>query len=75
MEAESYVDVNVFVYWLGKHPTLGKTAYQWIKKIENSPKDSYLTSTPTLYQTMVIIAGLTGNTLKTQILLKTSSTL
>ncbi|MBO3840192.1 MAG: type II toxin-antitoxin system VapC family toxin [Thermoproteota archaeon] len=70
VEAESYVDVNVFVYWLGKHPTLGKTAYQWIKKIENSPKDSYLTSTLTLYQTMVIIAGLTGNALKNTDLVK-----
>ncbi|MEM1553810.1 MAG: type II toxin-antitoxin system VapC family toxin [Thermoproteota archaeon] len=48
----------------------GKTAYRWIEKIENSPKDSYLTSILTLYQTMVIMAGLTGNTLKNTDLVK-----
>jgi predicted nucleic acid-binding protein len=60
----SYVDVNIFVYWLGNHPLLGKAAYKWIKKIENAPKGEYVTSSLTLYETMVIIAGLTGRNLK-----------
>lgn len=60
----SYVDVNVFVYWLGNHPLLGKAAYEWIKKIENAPKGEYVTSSLTLYEAMVIIAGLTGRNLK-----------
>lgn len=60
MEPESYVDVNVFVYWLGNHPVFGKTAYEWIKKIENASKGKYITSSLTLYQTLIIIAGLTG---------------
>jgi len=60
----SYVDVNVFVYWLGNHPLLGKAAYKWIKKIENAPKREYVTSSLTLYEAMVLIAGLTGRNLK-----------
>lgn len=60
----SYVDVNIFVYWLGNHPSLGKTAYKWIKKIENAPKGEYATSSLTLYETLIIIAGLTGKSLK-----------
>ena len=60
----SYVDVNIFVYWLGNHPLLGKTAYEWIKKIEIAPKGEYITSSLTLYETLVIIAGLTGRSLK-----------
>ncbi len=61
---ESYVDINVFVYWLGNHPDFGKTAYQWIKKIENEPRGKYVTSSLTLYQVVVIMAGLTGRNLK-----------
>ncbi|MGC9165106.1 MAG: type II toxin-antitoxin system VapC family toxin [Thermoprotei archaeon] len=61
---ESYVDINVFVYWLGNHPDFGKIAYQWIKKIENVPKGKYITSSLTLYQVAVIMAGLTGRNLK-----------
>ena len=60
----SYVDVNIFVYWLGNHPLLGKAAYKWIKKIEDAPKGEYVTSSLTLYETMVLIAGLTGRNLK-----------
>lgn len=59
-----YVDINIFVYWLGNHPKFGETAYKWIKKIENSPRGEYLTSSLTLYETLVIIAGLTGKNLK-----------
>jgi len=64
VEAETYVDINVFVYWLGGHPSYGKTAYKWINKIENAPRGKYLTSSLTVYETLVIIAGLTGRSLK-----------
>ncbi|MEM2999002.1 MAG: type II toxin-antitoxin system VapC family toxin [Candidatus Bathyarchaeia archaeon] len=63
----TYVDINIFVYWLGNHPIFGKTAYNWIKTIENSPRGKYVTSALTLYQTLVIIAGLTGKNLKDKI--------
>jgi len=59
-----YVDVNIFIYWLGNHPKFGKTAYNWIKQIENSPRGEYTTSSLTIYETLVIIAGLTGKNLK-----------
>lgn len=61
---ESYVDINIFIYWLGNHPTFGQKAYQWIKKIEEAPQGKYVTSSLTLYETPVIIAGLTGKNLK-----------
>jgi predicted nucleic acid-binding protein len=60
----SYVDINIFVYWLGNHPKFGETAYKWIKKIENSQRGKYVTSSLTLYETLVIIAGLAGKSLK-----------
>jgi len=59
-----YVDVNIFVYWLGDHPKFGETAYKWIKKIEQSSPGKYVTSSLTIYETLVIIAGLTGKNLK-----------
>jgi predicted nucleic acid-binding protein len=59
-----YVDINIFVYWLGNHPKFGETAYKWIKKIENSSRGEYVTSSLTIYETLVIIAGLTGKNLK-----------
>lgn len=34
VDSLAYVDVNIFVYWLGRHQKLGKTAYNWIKRIE-----------------------------------------
>lgn len=64
VDPEDYVDVNIFVYWLGNHPTFGKTAYKWIKKIEEAPRGKYVTSTLTLYQAIVIIAGLTVKSLR-----------
>jgi predicted nucleic acid-binding protein len=60
----SYVDINIFVYWLGNHPKFGEIAHDWIKKIENSSRGEYVTSSLTLYETLVIIAGLTGKSLK-----------
>src|SRR3990170_7636656 len=59
-----YIDINVFVYWLGNHPEFGETAYEWIKKIENSPRGEYVTSSLTLYEILIIIAGLTGKNLR-----------
>ena len=59
-----YVDVNVFIYWLGKHPSLGETAYKWIKDIEGAPPGEYVISALTLYEVLVIIAGLSGKSLR-----------
>jgi uncharacterized protein len=64
LDNPKYIDVNVFVYWLTNHPEHGKTAQQWIKKAEESIKKTYLTSSLTLYETAVIICGLTGKNLK-----------
>jgi predicted nucleic acid-binding protein len=60
----SYVDINIFVYWLGNHPKFGETAHKWIKKIEQSPRGKYVTSSLTLYETLVIVAGLAGKSLR-----------
>lgn len=60
----SYVDTNVFIYWLGKHPSFGEVAYEWIRRIEDASRGKYITSSLTLYETLVIIAGLTGRSLK-----------
>ncbi|MEM2947210.1 MAG: type II toxin-antitoxin system VapC family toxin [Candidatus Bathyarchaeia archaeon] len=65
-DPEGYIDINIFVYWLGNHPTFGRTSYEWIKKIEGASRGKYVTSALTLYETMVIIAGLTGKNLKDQ---------
>jgi len=70
VEPEAYIDVNVFVYWLGNHPNFGKEAYNWIKKIEEAPRGKYVTSALTVYQTIVIIAGLTGKNLKDEKLIE-----
>ncbi|MBS7650725.1 type II toxin-antitoxin system VapC family toxin [Candidatus Bathyarchaeota archaeon] len=67
VEAESYVDINVFIYWLGNHPEFGETSYRWIEKIEKSSPGKYVTSALTLYETIVVIAGLTGGSLKDNI--------
>jgi predicted nucleic acid-binding protein len=59
-----YLDVNIFVYWLGNHPKYATTAKGWIKKIETSQRKEYVTSALTLYETLVILGGLTGKNLK-----------
>jgi predicted nucleic acid-binding protein len=64
LDNPKYIDVNVFVYWLANHPEHGKIAQQWIKKAEESTKNTYLTSSLTLYETAIIICGLTGKNLK-----------
>ena len=58
-----YVDVNVFVYWLGGHPVFGDRAYEWIRKVEKARRGEYTTSTLTVYEVLVVIAGLTGRSL------------
>lgn len=67
VEPSRYVDVNIFVYWLGKHPKFGETAYEWVRKIENSTCKEYVTSSLTIYETIVIMAGLSGKNLKDKI--------
>lgn len=64
-----YVDVNVFVYWLCGHPEFGEKAKNWIEKIEK--EGNFITSTLTLYETLVIVAGLTNNSLKDKKFVKT----
>ena len=64
MDQTRYIDVNVFVYWLGKHPKFGESAHKWINKIENSPRGAYVTSSLTIYETLVVVAGLSGKNLK-----------
>ncbi|MCD6369327.1 MAG: type II toxin-antitoxin system VapC family toxin [Thermoproteales archaeon] len=64
MVERKYVDVNVFVYWLGKHPKFGEKAREWIEKIEAGSRGEYITSALTLYELAVILSGLTGTTLK-----------
>nr|MDO8045145.1 type II toxin-antitoxin system VapC family toxin [Candidatus Baldrarchaeota archaeon] len=64
MVATKYLDVNIFVYWLGKHPKFGETAYKWIKSVENASRREYVTSSLTIYETLVIVGGLTGRNLR-----------
>jgi predicted nucleic acid-binding protein len=64
METTRYIDVNIFVYWLGKHPKFGETAYKWIQEIENSSGKTFFTSSLAIYETLVIMAGLAGKNLK-----------
>uniref|UniRef100_A0A7C4B8L8 Ribonuclease VapC n=1 Tax=Thermofilum pendens TaxID=2269 RepID=A0A7C4B8L8_THEPE len=63
MAEKSYVDVNIFVYWLGGHPVYGERARRWIETIALSPRGSFATSSLTIYETAVILAGLTGGSL------------
>lgn len=70
VEQKRYVDVNVFIYWLGGHTTFGKTAYEWIERIESSSRGAYVTSSLTLYQALVVIAGLTGRNMRDESLVK-----
>jgi len=64
VESTRYVDVNIFVYWLGNHPVYFQAAQNWIKEIEGSHRGDYITSTLTLYETTVILCGLSGKNLK-----------
>ena len=70
VDSPRYVDINIFVYWLGKHPTLGKVALEWIRRIEVSSRGSYVTSSLTLYETLVIMSGLVGRSLRDKTLIE-----
>ena len=59
-----YVDVNIFVYWLGNHLKYTPIARKWIEKIEGSQRGEYVTSSLTLYEALIILGGLTGRNLK-----------
>ena len=71
MVEKKYVDVNVFVYWLARHPKYCGKAREWIKKIEYSKRGEYITSTLTLYELIIILAGLTRRNLRDRELAKT----
>jgi len=62
VEKRQYIDVNIFIYWLGGHPQYGEKAKKWIENIEKK-RGEFITSTLTLYETLIIMAGLTGKTL------------
>jgi predicted nucleic acid-binding protein len=66
VDPESYIDTNIFIYWLGGHPTFGGKAREWMKKVEEAPRGRYVTSSLAIYQALVIMAGLTGRSLKDQ---------
>ncbi len=70
MVEKKYVDVNIFVYWLAKHPKYGEIAKEWIRKIEHGSHGEYITSALTLYEIAIILASLTGRTLKDKELIK-----
>jgi predicted nucleic acid-binding protein len=63
-QEKRYIDVNIFVYWLTKQSEFGETAHKWIKNIEENDSGQFVTSILTLYEALVIIAGLTGKNLK-----------
>ena len=67
---ESYIDINVFIYWLGGHPIYGERAFRWIRDIEESRRVRHITSTLTLYEVLVILAGLTNRTLGDNVFVK-----
>ncbi len=59
-----YVDVNVFVYWLSGEGELLERAKKWIQVIEKSARGEYITNTLTIYEVVVVVAGLTGRSLR-----------
>ena len=63
-QAKRYIDVNIFVYWLSNNPTFGEIARKWINDIESAPSGEYVTSSLSLYETLVSLAGLANKTLK-----------
>ena len=64
MDKPKNVDVNVFIYWLGSHPLYGEKSHRWIRKIEEASSREYVTSSLTVYETLIILAGLTGKNLR-----------
>ncbi len=64
MVERKYIDVNVFVYWLGRHPEYGERSREWIRRIENGSRGEYITSALTLHELAVVLSGLAAATLK-----------
>jgi len=54
-----YVDVNVFVYWLGDDPVYGEQATEIISRIERGERA--VTSTLSLWLTHVVLNSLAEN--------------
>ncbi|RLE87200.1 MAG: VapC toxin family PIN domain ribonuclease [Thermoprotei archaeon] len=69
VEGPRYVDVNVFVYWLGGHPSYGEVAREWVRRIEHVSR-GFITSSLTIYETIVVLAGLTGRSLRDTLFVK-----
>ena len=63
MAGKTYLDVNVFVYWFTDSNEFGEKATQWIKQMDDKTNE-YITSSLTIYETSIIIAGQIGKTLK-----------
>lgn len=59
-----YIDVNIFVYWLGDHPEFSGKAAEWLRRARISKRGFYVTSTLTVYETLVILGGLRGVSLR-----------
>ena len=66
-QSKRYVDVNIFVYWLSNNPTFGEVAHKWINDIESSPSGEYVTSSLSLYEALISLAGLADKTLKDKV--------
>lgn len=71
MVEKKYVDVNVFIYWLANHPEYGEKAREWIRRIKDSRRGAYITSALTIYELIVILAGLAGKNMRDRKLVKT----
>lgn len=63
MAGKTYLDVNVFVYWITDSNEFGEDATHWIKQISEKSQE-YITSSLTIYETAIVIAGQIGKTLK-----------
>jgi uncharacterized protein len=66
---KNYLDVNILIYWIMKHPEFGEKALNWIIQAEDSP-GAYITSALSIYESAFIIAGLHGKTLNDQSLME-----
>jgi len=59
-----YIDVNILVYWVTNDPVFGESALKWVKNIENSTGEKYVTSSLSIHETLVIVAGLNHKNLR-----------
>lgn len=73
MAGKTYLDVNVFVYWFTDSNEFGEKATQWIKQMDDKTNE-YITSSLTIYETSIIIAGHIGKTLKDKSFINTLNT-